>query len=65
MNTERLTTKSREVITTAAAIAGKNGHASVEPGHLLPSLLDTGGSTATAQLGPVREAMRDLAAEPA
>jgi ATP-dependent Clp protease ATP-binding subunit ClpB len=53
MNTERLTTKSREVITTAAAMAGKGGHATVEPWHLLLSLLDTGGSTATALLRAV------------
>jgi ATP-dependent Clp protease ATP-binding subunit ClpB len=53
MNTERLTTKSREVITGAAAISAKNGHATVEPWHLLLSLLDTGGSTATALLRAV------------
>jgi ATP-dependent Clp protease ATP-binding subunit ClpB len=53
MNTERLTTKSREVIASAAAIAAKNGHASVEPWHLLLALLDTGGSTATALLRAV------------
>ncbi len=53
MNTERLTTKSREVITSAVAIAGKNGHATVEPWHLLLALLDTGGSTATALLRAV------------
>ena len=53
MNTERLTTKSREVITSAVAIADKNGHATVEPWHLLLALLDTGGSTATALLRAV------------
>jgi ATP-dependent Clp protease ATP-binding subunit ClpB len=53
MNTERLTTKSREVITSAVAIAAKNGHATVEPWHLLLALLDTGGSTATALLRAV------------
>src|SRR5258706_3075156 len=53
MNTERLTTKSREVITSAVAIAGKNGHATVESWHLLLALLDTGGSTATALLRAV------------
>jgi len=53
MNTDRLTTKSREVITSAVAIAGKNGHATVEPWHLLLALLDTGGSTATALLRAV------------
>jgi ATP-dependent Clp protease ATP-binding subunit ClpB len=46
MNTERLTTKSREAITGAVALAGQRGHATVEPWHLLLSLLDTGGSTA-------------------
>ncbi|MFD0819701.1 Clp protease N-terminal domain-containing protein, partial [Micromonospora zhanjiangensis] len=50
MNTERLTTKSREVITGAVAIANQRGHAIVEPWHLLLSLLDTGGSTAGALL---------------
>src|SRR5262245_12465551 len=53
MNADRLTTKSREVITSAVAIATKNGHATVEPWHLLLSLLDTGGSTATALLRAV------------
>jgi ATP-dependent Clp protease ATP-binding subunit ClpB len=53
MNTERLTTKSREVITSAAAMAAKSGHATVEPWHLLLALLDTGGSTATALLRAV------------
>ena len=50
MNTERLTTKSRDVITGAVADAGRRGHATVEPWHLLLSLLDTGGSTASALL---------------
>ncbi|MEU4420669.1 ATP-dependent chaperone ClpB [Actinoplanes sp. NPDC024001] len=53
MNTERLTTKSREVITAAVADAGRRGHATVEPWHMLLSLLDTGGSTATALLRAV------------
>jgi ATP-dependent Clp protease ATP-binding subunit ClpB len=53
MNTERLTTKSREVIQSAVAIAEKNGHATVEPWHLLLSLLDTGGSTTVALLRAV------------
>ena len=43
MNAERLTTKSRDVITGAVADAGRRGHATVEPWHLLLSLLDTGG----------------------
>ncbi|UQU64856.1 ATP-dependent chaperone ClpB [Couchioplanes caeruleus] len=50
MNAERLTTKSREVITGAVANASQRGHATVEPWHLLLSLLDTGGSTAPALL---------------
>ncbi|TML23289.1 MAG: AAA family ATPase, partial [Actinobacteria bacterium] len=50
MNAERLTTKSREVITSAVASATQRGHATVEPWHLLLALLDTGGSTATALL---------------
>ncbi|MDR7280158.1 ATP-dependent chaperone ClpB [Catenuloplanes atrovinosus] len=53
MNAERLTTKSREVITAAVADAGQRGHATVESWHLLLSLLDTGGSTATGLLRAV------------
>jgi ATP-dependent Clp protease ATP-binding subunit ClpB len=53
VNVERLTTKSREVIKAAAASAGQHGHATVEPWHLLLSLLDTGGSTAAALLRAV------------
>jgi ATP-dependent Clp protease ATP-binding subunit ClpB len=53
VNVERLTTKSREVITAAVATATKSGHATVEPWHLLLALLDTGGSTATALLRAV------------
>ncbi|MEU4216632.1 ATP-dependent chaperone ClpB [Actinoplanes sp. NPDC026623] len=53
MNTERLTTKSRDVITGAVADANQRGHATVEPWHLLLSLLDTGGSTAAALLRAV------------
>ena len=53
MNTERLTTKSREVITGAVATANQRGNATVEPWHLLMSLLDTGGSTAAALLRAV------------
>ncbi|HEX5204092.1 ATP-dependent chaperone ClpB [Paractinoplanes rhizophilus] len=53
MNAERLTTKSRDVITGAVADAGRRGHATVEPWHLLLSLLDTGGSTAPALLRAV------------
>ncbi|MBB5870900.1 ATP-dependent Clp protease ATP-binding subunit ClpB [Allocatelliglobosispora scoriae] len=50
MDTQRLTTKSREVITGAVAIATQRGHATVEAWHLLLSLLDTGGSTASGLL---------------
>ncbi|WP_025618272.1 ATP-dependent chaperone ClpB [Salinispora cortesiana] len=50
MNTERLTTKSREAITGAVTLAGQRGHATVEPWHLLLSLLDTAGSTAVGLL---------------
>jgi ATP-dependent Clp protease ATP-binding subunit ClpB len=53
MNAERLTTKSREVVTGAVADANQRGHATVEPWHLLLSLLDTGGSTAPALLRAV------------
>ncbi|RZU50896.1 ATP-dependent Clp protease ATP-binding subunit ClpB [Krasilnikovia cinnamomea] len=53
MNAERLTTKSRDVITGAVASASTRGHASVEPWHLLLALLDTGGSTAPGLLRAV------------
>jgi ATP-dependent Clp protease ATP-binding subunit ClpB len=53
MNAERLTTKSRDVITGAVADANSRGHATVEPWHLLLALLDTGGSTASALLRAV------------
>ena len=53
VNTERLTTKSKEVITAAVAAASSHGHATVESWHLLLTLLDTGGSTATALLRAV------------
>ncbi|MGW0501860.1 ATP-dependent chaperone ClpB [Micromonospora sp. NPDC003241] len=53
MNTERLTTKSRETITGAVALANQRGHATVEPWHLLLSLLDTEGSTAAGLLRAV------------
>ena len=53
MNAERLTTKSREVITGAVAMAKERGHATVEPWHLLMALLDTPGSTAVGLLHAV------------
>ena len=53
MNTERLTTKSREVITAAISSATQRGNSTVEPWHLLLALLDTGGSTAPALLRAV------------
>jgi ATP-dependent Clp protease ATP-binding subunit ClpB len=53
MNAERLTTKSREVIKAAVDAATQRGHATVEPWHLLLSLLDTGGSTAAGLLRAV------------
>jgi len=53
MDTQRLTTKSREVIAGAVAIAGQRSHAIVEAWHLLLSLLDTGGSTASGLLRAV------------
>ena len=53
MNAERLTTKSRDVITGAVADANRRGHATVEPWHMLQSLLDQGGSTAPGLLRAV------------
>jgi ATP-dependent Clp protease ATP-binding subunit ClpB len=53
MNTDRLTTKSREVISAAIASATQRGHATIEPWHLLLALLDTGGSTAMGLLRAV------------
>ncbi|GIJ50756.1 chaperone protein ClpB [Virgisporangium aliadipatigenens] len=60
MNAERLTRKSREVITSAVAMAKQRGHATVEPWHLLLALLDTGGSTATALLRAVGANQADV-----
>jgi ATP-dependent Clp protease ATP-binding subunit ClpB len=60
MNAERLTTKSREVVTAAIALATRSGHATVETWHLLLSLLDTGGSTAGALLRAVGANPADL-----
>jgi ATP-dependent Clp protease ATP-binding subunit ClpB len=65
MNAERLTTKSREVVKAAADIAANRGHATVEPWHLLLSLLDTGGSTATALLRAVGANPADVRREAA
>jgi ATP-dependent Clp protease ATP-binding subunit ClpB len=60
MNAERLTTKSRDVITGAVADAKQRGHATVESWHLLLALLDTGGSTAPALLRAVGANSADL-----
>jgi len=60
MNAERLTTKSREVITSAVATATQRGHATVEAWHMLLALLDTGGSTATGLLRAVGANPADL-----
>ena len=53
MNTERLTTKSKEAITSAVTAATSRGHATVEPWHLLLALLDAGDTTATQLLRAV------------
>ena len=53
MNTEILTTKSREVLAGAIASATKAGNAIVEPAHLLVALLGTDGSTAPGLLRAV------------
>src|SRR5215475_6459313 len=60
MNAERVTTKSREVVTAAIAQASRNGNATVESWHLLLALLDTGGSTAGALLRAVGANPADL-----
>jgi ATP-dependent Clp protease ATP-binding subunit ClpB len=60
MNAERLTTKSREVIKAAVDAATQRGHATVEPWHLLLSLLDTGGSTAGGLLRAVGANAADI-----
>ncbi len=46
MNTDILTTKSREVLAAAIGAATAAGNAMVEPAHLLDALLSTEGSTA-------------------
>src|SRR3954462_10291992 len=65
MNAERLTTKSRDVITGAVADANQRGHATVEPWHLLLALLDTGGATAPALLRAVGPTPADTRRAPA
>src|SRR5690348_13115415 len=65
MNAERLTTKSREVIKAAVDAASTRGHATVEPWHLLLTLLDTGGSTAVALLRAVGANPADVRREAA
>jgi ATP-dependent Clp protease ATP-binding subunit ClpB len=60
MNTERLTTKSREVLAAAVTAATSRGHATVEAWHLLLALLDTGGSTAPALLRAVGSNAADV-----
>ncbi len=53
MNTEILTTKSREVLAGAISAATRAGNATVEPAHLLVALLGTDGSTAPGLLRAV------------
>ena len=53
MNTEILTSKSREVLAAAIAAATAAGNATVEPAHLLTALLATDGSTAPGLLRAV------------
>jgi ATP-dependent Clp protease ATP-binding subunit ClpB len=53
MNTDILTTKSREVLAAAISAATTAGHATVEPSHLLAALLATEGSTAPGLLRAV------------
>ncbi|MGH8878715.1 MAG: Clp protease N-terminal domain-containing protein, partial [Stackebrandtia sp.] len=53
MNVDRLTTKSREVISTAANNATESGNATVEAWHLLSALLTVDGSTAPGLLRAV------------
>ena len=58
MNTDILTTKSREVLAAAISAATTAGNAIVEPAHLLAALLRTEGSTA---LGLLRAVGADTA----
>ena len=53
MNTDILTTKSREVLAAAISAATAAGNATVEPAHLLAALLSTDGSTAPGLLRAV------------
>ncbi len=53
MNTDILTTKSREVLAAAIGAATAAGNAIVEPAHLLAALLSTEGSTAPGLLRAV------------
>ena len=58
MNTDMLTTRSREVLADAISTATTAGNGTVEPAHLLTSLLTVQGSTAP-------ELLRSLGADPA
>ena len=58
MNTDLLTTRSREVLADAISKATTAGNATVEPAHLLAALLTVQGSTAP-------ELLRSLGADPA
>ncbi len=58
MNTDLLTTRSREVLADAISAATTAGNGTVEPAHLLASLLTVQGSTAP-------ELLRSLGADPA
>jgi ATP-dependent Clp protease ATP-binding subunit ClpB len=58
MNTDLLTTRSREVLADAISTATTAGNGTVEPAHLLASLLTVQGSTAP-------ELLRSLGADPA
>jgi len=53
MNTDLLTTKSREVLASAIGAATTAGNGTVEPAHLLAALLSTDGSTAPGLLRAV------------
>jgi len=65
MNAEKLTTKSREALSTAVQTAAARGHAEVEPAHLLGALLEQSDGVAAPLLqavGADPAALREQAA---
>jgi ATP-dependent Clp protease ATP-binding subunit ClpB len=63
MESNKLTTKSQEAISTAVRVAADRGHPAVEPAHLLQALLGQVDGTATPLLKAVGADVADIRAE--